>query len=301
MLQIIKPGTTFDFVALKGYAMSITGIFNLISLVVIFTIGFNFGIDFKGGTTIEVRFAQDVEIGKVRAALSGHGFADAEIKYYGTKRDVLIATEASTTSLEGFQAKVEKALGTAFDAKSFSIEQVEMVGPKVGADLRKKSYWAILLATISMLIYIAVRFEVKFGVGAIVAMVHDVIFTLGIIAIAGIKFNLPILAAILTIIGYSVNDTIVVFDRIREDLKKVTKKSIEEIVNLSINETLSRTILTGMATLLALLALYFIAGEVLRDFALVMIIGIIIGTYSSIYIATPVVILWKNWAEARKA
>ncbi len=192
-------------------------------------------------------------------------------------------------------------MAAAYAPKDFSIEQVEMVGPKVGADLRKKGYWAILLATICMLIYIAVRFEVKFGVGAIVAMVHDVIFTLGIIAIAGIKFNLPILAAILTIIGYSVNDTIVVFDRIREDLKKVTKQSIEEIVNLSVNETLSRTILTGMATLLALVALYFIAGEVLRDFALVMIVGIIIGTYSSIYIASPVVILWKNRAEGRKA
>jgi preprotein translocase subunit SecF len=301
MLTLIKPGTKFDFVALKGYAMSITGIFNLISLVVIFTVGFNFGIDFKGGTTITVRFTQDVEIGEVRSALAGKGFADAEIKYYGSKRDVLIATEASTTSLEGLQSQVETALTATYGAKTFSIEQVEMVGPKVGADLRKRGYWAILLATISMLIYIAVRFEFKFGVGAIVAMVHDVIFTLGIVAIAGIKFNLPILAAILTIIGYSVNDTIVVFDRIREDLKKVTKKSLEEIVNLSVNETLSRTILTGMATLFALTALYFLAGEVLRDFALVMIVGILIGTYSSIYIATPVVIFWKNRSAGQKA
>jgi preprotein translocase subunit SecF len=301
MFQLIKPDTKFDFVALKNYAMGITGIFNLISLVILFTVGLNFGIDFKGGTTITVRFTQDVEIGQVRSALAGKGFADAEIKYYGSKRDVLIATEASTTSLDGLQSQVETALSGAYAAKTFSIEQVEMVGPKVGADLRKRGYWAIVLATICMLIYIAFRFEVKFGVGAIVAMIHDVIFTLGIVAIFGIKFNLPILAAILTIIGYSVNDSIVVFDRIREDLKKVTKKSIEEIVNLSVNETLSRTILTGMATLFALAALYFLAGEVLRDFALVMIVGIFIGTYSSIYIATPVVIFWKNRSAGQKA
>jgi preprotein translocase subunit SecF len=294
MLELIKPGTNFDFVGLKWYALGISGVVTLVSLVFLLVNGLNFGVDFAGGTVIEVRFSQDVSIGDVRAALAKQGFRDAEIKTFGSPRDILIATESSTGKLEGLQAEVEAGLASLYKPGSYSIERVEMVGPKVGADLREKGLLAVILSVILMLVYIGVRFEFKFGVGAVVAMVHDVIFTLGIVALTGRKFNLPMLAAVLTIIGYSVNDTVVIFDRIREDLKKVTKKPIEEIVNLAVNETLSRTLLTGLSTLMALAALFTLGGETLRDFAFTMIVGIVIGTYSSIYIASPVVIFWKG-------
>ncbi len=294
MFEFIKPGTNFNFVRLKWYALTISGLFNIFSLVYLLIFGLNFGVDFKGGTVIELKFSQDVSIADVRSAVRSKGMGDAEIKTYGTPREILISTEASSASLGGIQGQVEEALAAKFPAGGYSVERVEMVGPKVGADLRQKGFWAVILASVLMLIYIAVRFEFKFGVGAIVAMVHDVIFTLGIVAIVGLKFNLTLLAAILTIIGYSVNDTIVIFDRIREDLKKVTKKPIEEIINLAINETLGRTLLTGMSTLMALASLFIFGGEVLRDFAFTMIIGIVIGTYSSIYIASPVVMFWKG-------
>jgi len=294
MLELIKPGTHFDFVGLKWYALAVSGAFTLVSLIYLLFNGLNFGVDFAGGTVIEVHFTQDVSIASVREALAKQGFGDAEIKTFGSQREILIATESSSTKLEGLQAQVEEGLGTLFKPGSFSIERVEMVGPKVGADLRQKGLLAVILSVILMLVYIGVRFEFKFGVGAVVAMVHDVIFTLGIVALTGRKFNLPLLAAILTIIGYSVNDTVVIFDRIREDLKKVTKKSIEEIINLAVNETLGRTLLTGLSTLMALAALFILGGETLRDFAFTMIVGIVIGTYSSIYIASTVVIFWKG-------
>lgn len=293
-MEFIKPGTKINFVGIKWYAISISLLLILISCIFIVFNGLNYGIDFKGGTIIELMFDNDVAIADVRDALSSDSFGNAEIKYFGSKSEVLISTETTSAELEGLQNKVETALVEKFTSNPFSIERVEMVGPKIGKDLQRKAIWAVVLSWAFMLVYITIRFEIKFAFAAIIALVHDVAISVGIFTITGHKFNMPIMAAVLTIIGYSINDTIVVFDRIREDLRKVTGRDLSEIINMSINETLSRTVLTTLATLIAVLALYIYGAETIRDFAFMMMIGVIVGTYSSIYIASPVILFWKG-------
>jgi preprotein translocase subunit SecF len=293
-MEFVKPGININFVGRKYMAMGLSTILIAVSLGYILVNGLNYGIDFSGGTVIELRFQEDVSIAKVRDSLAGKGLGNAEIKYFGSPREVLISTEATTAKLTGLQGEVEEALSAEFPSGSFSIERVEMVGPRVGEDLKRKGIWAIALSMVLLLIYISIRFEFKFAVGAIAALAHDVIITVGIYTMTGRKFTLPIVAAVLTIIGYSLNDTIVVFDRIREDLRKVSKKIFEEIVNMSINECLSRTILTSLTTLVVVLALFLYGGEIIRDFAFTLIVGVIAGTYSSIFVASPVIIFWKG-------
>ncbi len=298
MFQIIKPGTQIDFMKHKEKAIAVSLILIVLSLgAMIFnkvTTGkfFNYGVDFAGGTLIQVKFKTPPNLDALRKALKASGFKDFTIQSFGTPNEVIIRTPQSSGELKGLQEKAKKAIQKAY-GKDFEIRRVEMVGPKVGKELKRKGIKAIVLSLIAMLLYIAWRFEFRFGIGAITALFHDVTITAGIFALFRLQMDLEILAALLTILGYSINDTIVVYDRIRENMGK-KGKTMEETINISINETLSRTLLTSLTTLFAVLSLLILGNEVIRGFALALTVGIIVGTYSSIFIASPIVIYWER-------
>ena len=273
-------------------------LFNLISiLLVLISISFltfkglNYGVDFKGGTLIELRDQDNkVTISELRESLLNMNLGDVNVKQFGNKNDYLVKFEKKNSSnpnlINEIKKNLNKSLGSDLDFR-----RVENVGPKVSAELLKSGIIAIVLSLVAMLIYIWVRFEWQFSVGAIIALFHDVVITLGIFSIFNLEINLSIVAAVLTIVGYSMNDTVVIFDRVRENLKKLSDIKIFELTNISINETLSRTIITSITTLLALLSIYFFGGEILKGFSLAMILGVVFGTYSSIYIANPILVL----------
>ncbi|HEY5999052.1 MAG TPA: protein translocase subunit SecF [bacterium] len=292
----IKPDTKIPFVRIMKYTtglVSITAIL-LAVLALVRHGGLIYGIDFKGGSNVELKFKQPVEIDAVRGGLDTVGLGKSEIKYFGDRQSVLLATEMSTTDVKGVEAEVRKALDGKFGAGAYEIQRVEMVGPKVGADLRAQAFWAVMVSLVLILGYITWRFEFKFALGAIVATTHDVVIALGLFTLLGKTFTLPVLAAILTIAGYSTNDTIVVFDRIRENLRRGARQTLGDTIDLSINETLSRTVLTALTVVIVLVALYVYGGEIIRDFAWVMLLGVLIGTYSSIFVASPIVLLWQG-------
>ena len=273
--------------------------FNIVSIVfVICSIlllafkGLNYGIDFKGGTLIELRSNDsNVTVSKIRSTLLNMNLGDVSVKKFGNENDFLIKFEKkdnNLTVIENIKDNLSK--NVSFD---FNFRRVESVGPKVSSELLKSGIIAILVSLGAMLIYIWIRFEWQFSVGAILALFHDVILTLGIFSLFSLEINLSIVAAVLTIVGYSMNDTVVIFDRVRENLKKFSDIKIFELTNISINETLSRTIITSITTLLALLSIFFLGGEILKGFSLAMILGVVFGTYSSIYIANPILVLFK--------
>jgi preprotein translocase subunit SecF len=267
-----------------------TGILSLIlfvtSLFLIFYKGLNYGIDFKGGTLIEIRIEdKNINISDIRSSFSKLQLGDVNIKEFGKKRDFLIKVEQKDNKNELIKLvkdNLNKDLQT-----EINFRRVENVGPKVSKELLESGLIAIALSLSAMLFYIWVRFEWQFSVGSIIALVHDVIITVGIFSLLSFEINLSIIAAVLTIVGYSMNDTVVIYDRIRENLSKYTKMNINEIANLSINETLSRTVITSVTTLLALLSIFVLGGEILRGFSFAMILGVIVGTYSSIFVASP--------------
>lgn len=288
MLQILdKPN--FNFIDKRRVAYLVSAIVILIGLIA-FGIrgGNNFGIDFTGGAIQQIRFQKTPDIDKVREALREIGLEKASIQYFGKENEVLIRTET------GKATEIKNILKDTFKDNKATILRVEEVGPTVGRELRQKAIWAILLAMVAISVYITFRFEFKFAICALIALLHDVLVTLGIFSIMQREISLPIIAAILTIIGYSLNDTIVVFDRIREDLKLMDKAAFKDIVNTSINQTLSRTIITSLTTLIVVLALYFFGGSVINDFALVLLIGVIVGTYSSVFVAAPILVEWHR-------
>ncbi|MBK1702515.1 protein translocase subunit SecF [Thiococcus pfennigii] len=261
--------------------------------------GFDFGLDFTGGTVIEVGYEEPTELATVREALEGGGFSGAIVQYFGSRRDVVIRLPLQAAGQDPsaeLSDRVFRALSAASDGE-VELRRAEFVGPQVGEELREDGGLAMLFALIGILIYVAVRFEWRFAVGAVIATIHDVVVTIGVFSVFQIEFNLAVLAAVLAVIGYSVNDTVVIFDRIRENFRRIRKGTVIEIVNRSINETLSRTIITGGTTLLVVLALYIFGGEVLSGFSLALIIGILIGTYSSIYVATATVV-WLGISKA---
>ncbi len=272
-------------------------LFNLISiLLVLISISFltfkglNYGVDFKGGTLIELRDQDNrVTISKLRESLLNMNLGDVSVKQFGNENDYMVKFEKKNSSnpnlINEIKENLNKSLGSDLDFR-----RVENVGPKVSAELLKSGIIAIVLSLVAMLIYIWVRFEWQFSLGAITALFHDVVITLGIFSIFNLEINLSIVAAVLTIVGYSMNDTVVIFDRVRENLKKLSDIKIFELTNISINETLSRTIITSITTLLALLSIYFFGGEILKGFSLAMILGVVFGTYSSIYIANPILV-----------
>ncbi|NLD80770.1 MAG: protein translocase subunit SecF [Smithella sp.] len=291
-MEFIKPGTNFDFVGKRKIAIGISIVLIIISILsVVMHKGLNFGIDFAGGTIIQVKFTKTTGADVIRKTFQNIKIDDAIIQEIG-QNEVIVRTNQPMT--KELQTKVEEAMNGQFGTGNFEIRRIEFVGPKVGKDLTNKAILAIVFAWIGMLIYIAWRFEFRYGLGAIIALIHDTIITIGVLSLLNKEFTLVIVAALLTIIGYSINDTIVVFDRIRENRKKDLKKSLAEIINSSVNETLSRTILTALTVFFVLLALFFLGGPVIHDFAFALLIGIVVGTYSSIFIASPIVLSFEN-------
>jgi preprotein translocase subunit SecF len=263
----------------------------VISLLFLVFKGLNFGIDFKGGTLIELRSNDTkINVSSLRDNLSQMNLGDVSVKNFGNEKDFLIKFENNNNKnvIEEIKLNLDKSFGN-----NFSFRRVENVGPKVSAELLKSGVIAISVALVLMLIYIWIRFEWQFSLGAILALFHDVIVTLGLFSILGLEINLSIIAAVLTIVGYSMNDTVVIFDRVRENLRKYSDIKIYELTNISINETLSRTLITSITTLLALLSIFFFGGEILKGFSLAMIFGVVFGTYSSIYIANTVLVRLK--------
>jgi len=302
-MEFFKPGTNIQFVRVRYIAMAISLLLILAGIISLIAHGGpNYGIDFRGGTLVQVKIHKPTDISHVRAALKGLKLGEVVIQSIGAKKDneYLIRIEKSSTSLKGISERVKERLIEKFGEKNVEIRRVEMVGPKVGKDLRRKGMWAILFSMIAILIYITWRFEFWFAIGAIVALAHDVLITIGVFSITNKQINLAIVAAILTIIGYSLNDTIVVYDRIRENMKKLSKISFPELVNQSINETLSRTILTSLTTLITVVILFLVGGGVIHNFAFALIIGVVVGTYSSIYIASPVVLFFEPYGRNKK-
>ena len=271
-------------------------LFNLISLtLVIFSVlllffkGLNFGVDFKGGTLIELRSNdKNINVTSLRVSFSKMNLGDFNVKKFGNENDFLIKIEKKDTSANAIEV-IKKEL-TSSIGSSFSFRRVENVGPKVSSELLKSGIIAIVLSLAAMLFYIWIRFEWQFSLGAILALFHDVIITLGLFSLFNLEINLSIVAAVLTIVGYSMNDTVVIYDRVRENLRKFSDIKIYELTNISINETLSRTIITSVTTLLALVSIYLFGGEILKGFSLAMILGVIFGTFSSIYIANPILV-----------
>jgi len=260
----------------------------VISLLFLIFKGLNFGIDFKGGTLIELRSSDTkINVSSLRENLNQMNLGDVSVKNFGNQKDFLIKFENSDN--KNIIEEIKKSLDNSF-GNNFNFRRVENVGPKVSSELLKSGIIAISVALLLMLIYIWIRFEWQFSLGAIVALFHDVTVTLGLFSLLGLEINLSIIAAVLTIVGYSMNDTVVIFDRVRENLRKYSDIKIFELTNISINETLSRTLITSVTTLLALLSIFFFGGEILKGFSLAMIFGVIFGTYSSIYIANTVLV-----------
>ena len=291
-IKIVKLDTSINFLSKTKLFVSLSLIFVIASIFLLFSRGLNFGIDFNGGTLIEVqKISGNADVSEMRARLGQLDLGNIQLQEFGKKTDLLIRVEQLSDE-EGAQqaiiAKISEVVGM-----DYEVRRIEVVGPKVSAELIKKGIIAVISAVISVLIYIWFRFEWQFSLGSIIALFHDVLITLGIFSILSIEINLSIVAAVLTIVGYSMNDTVVIYDRIRENLFKYTKISISDVANLSINETLARTIITSVTTLLALVSIYILGGEILRGFSFAMILGVIIGTYSSIFVASPILKFFK--------
>ncbi|MBK5968452.1 protein translocase subunit SecF [Thiorhodovibrio winogradskyi] len=288
--QLIKE-LNIDFIGKRRIAVIASGVLIALCLVSMLVRGFNFGLDFTGGTVIEVGYEQPMELADINQALADENFTDAVVQHFGSRQDVLI--RLAPRDDEGASAEVSDQVFRALSAQvetPVDLRRVEFVGPQVGEELREQGGLAVLFSLIGILIYVALRFEWRFAAGAVVAIIHDVIFTLGMFSIFAIPFDLTVLAAVLAVIGYSLNDTIVIFDRIRENFRRMRKGTVIEITNRSINQTLSRTIVTSGTTLIVLLALYFLGGAAISGFSLALLIGVVVGTYSTIYVATAMVI-----------
>ncbi|MNO91366.1 preprotein translocase subunit SecF [compost metagenome] len=285
----IKIGT-INFMGVRNVAFAATLALTLLALFSWFTKGINFGLDFTGGTLIELNYEQPADLGKVREQLVGAGYGEAVVQSFGDTRDVLVRMPSEDPELG---KKVASALQAADAQNPASLKRVEYVGPQVGEELRDQGGLGMLLALGGILVYVGFRFQWKFAVGAIVSLVHDVIVTMGILSFFQITFDLTVLASVLAIIGYSLNDTIVVFDRIRENFRVLRKADLIENINISTSQTLLRTMATSISTLLAIIALLFFAGDNLFGFSIALFVGVMAGTYSSIYIAN-VVLIWLN-------
>jgi preprotein translocase subunit SecF len=340
-MELIKPGINIDFIGKRNIAFALSGLLILATFILLVVRGGpNYGVDFTGGVVIQLKLEKEHSLSEIRSALAPIRLSDSIIQEFGEKdaHEYLIRVTNPEVQAAGLGGKVQEALAEKF-GEGVDIRQVEMVGPQVGQDLRQKALMAIFFSILLIAVYISGRFEMKwlmsiimalvlasavyfaslfgagvtllilialivtvgfcwflnlkYAMGAIVALIHDVIITVGAFALLNKEISLPIVAALLTIAGYSLNDTIVVFDRIRENIGRFRKKSFVEILNASINQTLSRTILTGVTTLVVLVALFFLGGTVIHDFAFALILGVVVGTYSSIYVASPVLLLWE--------
>lgn len=298
-LKLVPADTGIEFIKLRMIAYVISAALVLASVVLFVTNGLNFGIDFRGGTMIEIGTETPADIGDMRARLSALNLGDVQVQEFGAPTDVLIRVEQQAQSAASDQNVVEAIRAELGEGVEY--RRVEVVGPKVSSELVEAGTLAVLISVILMLVYIWFRFEWQFSVGAVLALVHDVALTIGIFSILQLEFNLSIIAAILTIVGYSMNDTVVVYDRVRENLRKYKRLELGHLLDKSINETLSRTVMTSVTTLLALASLYVFGGEVIRGFTFAMMWGVLVGTYSSIFIASPLLMVLgvkRDWSVA---
>ena len=280
-----------NFIGNRNIAMLFSGILMVLSIISLSTRGLQMGIDFTGGTLIEVGYQKAADLTVLRNTLDTEGFNDATVQNFGTAKDVLIRLKPHDgVSSADLSTKVLEAINKT-TAEPASVRRVEFVGPQVGDDLAEDGFLALLYSTIGILVYIAWRFEWKFSTGAVIATLHDVIVTLGLFSALGLEFDLTVLAAVLALIGYSLNDTIVVYDRIRENFRLLRNTSTEEIMNISVNVTLSRTIMTSLTVILVLVSLFFLGGEIIHNFSIVLLFGVFFGTYSSIFIASPMALI----------
>ena len=342
-MQFIKPDINIDFIGKRKIAFVGSLVLVAVSIIsLVAKAGPRYGIDFAGGTVVQVKFAKEIEPGAIKNALRPLGLGITSVQGFGERKEheFLIRAAESTEALESLAPEIKRVIDSAYPQNKAEVRRVEMVGPKVGKDLREKALLAMFSALLFIVVYISGRFELKwmvsiimasglivtllvftkfgvsipiliiiallvtltlsfylklrFAMGAIVALIHDVFITVGVFSLTNKEFTLPIIAALLTIIGYSLNDTIIVFDRIRENSRKYHRQPYEQIINRSINETLSRTLLTSLTTLAVVVALFVLGGGIIHDFAFALIIGIIVGTYSSIYVASPVLIIWQQ-------
>jgi preprotein translocase subunit SecF len=283
--------THINFIGNRKIAMTFSGILMVIAIISLAVKGLHMGIDFTGGTLLEVGYQETADLTALRKTLDDSGFANATVQNFGTSKDVLIRLKpqegVNTSELSN---KVLDAINKSAETKA-SLRRVEFVGPQVGDDLAQDGFLALLYSTLAILIYISFRFEWKFSVGAIIATFHDVIVTLGVFSVLGLEFDLTVLAAVLALIGYSLNDTIVIYDRIRENFRKMRKTSTEDMMNIAVNDTLSRTIMISMTVFLVLVSLFFLGGEVIHNFSIALLFGVVFGTYSSIFIASPAALI----------
>jgi preprotein translocase subunit SecF len=295
--ELLPERLDVDFVGKRYFFLGLSSVLNVIALVLLFTWGLNFGVDFRGGTDLRLRLAEPTTAAELRSELAELNLHELSVQDFGIQgKEFLLRFDVE----EGAQmSSIADQLRTTLqkarpDPGAVEILSVESVGPRVGADLRRQGFLAVLFATIFMGIYIALRFEWSFGIGAVIALIHDVLITVGVLIVTRMSFDLTTLAALLTVVGFSVHDTIIVSDRIRETLRRNPKMDLAQAINRSINETLSRTLLTTGTALFVLLALLLLGGDILRPFAMTLLVGFITGTYSTIYIAAPIVLLWAN-------
>jgi len=285
-MELLKKQTNIDFMGQRKLALIFSGALLLVSLLSVGVRGLNYGIDFTGGTLIEVGYSESADLGQVRVDLAAAGFPEATVQYFGTTRDVLVRLaprdDLSKAELSSNVLRLLKKNG----GDDMQLRRVEFVGPQVGEELTEQGGLAMLIALGAILIYVSLRFQWKFSLGAVAALFHDVIVTIGFFSVLGLEFDLTVLAAVLAVIGYSLNDTIVVFDRVRENFRTMRKGTAVQIFNASLNQTLSRTVITSLTTLLVLAALFFLGGELIHEFATALIVGVVVGTYSSIYVAS---------------
>ena len=284
-----KPKTMFKLMEKRRIAALFSAVLIIVSLTSIFTRGLNLGIDFTGGTLVEVGFSESVELDNVRNSLGGTEFSEATVQYFGSAKEILIRV-APKEDKNSVDIGAELMALLSAEGQQAELRRQEFVGPQVGEELTEDGGLAMLAALAMIMVYVAIRFQMRFSVGAIAALAHDVIITVGFFSLTLLNFDLTVLAAILAVIGYSLNDTIVVYDRIRENFRRMRKKSALDVLNISLNQTISRTIITSLTTLLVLAALFFVGGEIIHSFSAALIIGVMIGTYSSIYIASPVIL-----------
>ena len=294
-MEIIKPGTQIPFLSYRRWGFMLSSVLIVGVVLLLFTKGPNLGVDFEGGTMVHVKFADTVTIGQLRSALEQSPLGGVVQNFGGGDAgEYLIRMEKAGTEIGTVGRDIRNILDNAFGAGAYEVLRVESVGPKVGDDLRRRGILSVIFATIMMGAYIWLRFELRFGLGAIIALIHDVLITVGALVVTNYEIDLPIVAALLTIAGYSVNDTVVICDRIRENMRKHRRDSMEKIINTSINETLGRTILTTVTTLLVLTALLVLGGGVIRPFAFTLFVGFLSGLYSTIFVATPMILLFER-------
>ncbi|MBN1663537.1 MAG: protein translocase subunit SecF [Deltaproteobacteria bacterium] len=293
-MEFIKSETHFDFVGMMKMAVTCSLAVIIVGIAsVIFHGGLNLGIDFAGGTLIQVKLKNDVPVENIRKALEPLGFERSIIQQFGPQ-EILIRTAELSANLNDLSGNINTAFDASLGKDAYDVRRVEVVGPKVGKDLTQKAIFAIIFSWIGILIYVGIRFEFRYALGGIIALVHDVLVAMTALSLTGKEFDLNIVAALLTIVGFSINDTIVIFDRIRENTRKNIRMTLFDCINLSVNQTLSRTILTSLTVFIVLLVLFFFGGAVIHDFAFTLLVGVLVGTYSTVFIASPIVLLFEK-------